>query len=341
LEKTLIAALKTQPLPEQRLERIRAAVAQEWRIATDGPRTHRTRARLVRWAAYGACASVLAVLIVSWSGSKPHPGATFGSIARLDAVGIDVQPGFFHRRRLVAGDALLVGDRLTAAGAMLVALEGGGTLRVAAGSRLIVASATQLALTKGLIYVDFPAGSFNPLRIMTVAGDIEHIGTAFEVMSDDQSVRIRIRDGSIRFVGETATISAAAGTELLAVPGAKVAQRSVDTYGRDWLWIAALAPDFDIEGRPLIDFLHWVSHELGRPLDFADKSARQTAEHTILHGSVRGQLPIDALGNVLSTTSLVYEIRGDAIWARRQIAERRRPRRTASKNAHAAGASAD
>ena len=126
---------------------------------------------------------------------------------------------------------------------MRVALDGGGTIRVATGSRLYIATSTQLSLAHGLIYVDFPPGASNPLRITTVAGDIEHIGTAFEVMSDDQSVRIRVREGRIRFVGETATLSAAAGTELLAVPGAKIAQRSVDTYGRDWLWIAALAPE--------------------------------------------------------------------------------------------------
>jgi hypothetical protein len=164
------------------------------------------------------------------------------------------------------------------------------------------------------MYVDFPPGASNPLRITTVVGEIEHTGTAFEVMSNDHSVRIRVREGRIRFVEANATLSAVAGTELLAVPGASVAQRPVDTYGRDWQWIAALAPDYDIEGHPLIDFLQWASRELGRKLNFSDTHARQIAEQTILHGSVRGQLPVDALGNVLSTTSLAYEIRGDAIW---------------------------
>lgn len=314
MEKKLMAALKTQPFNEERLERIRAAVAQEWRTATNGPRTQRKRASLVRWAAYGAVASLLAVLAVSWFGRTPQPAATFGSIARMDAVSLDVRPDLFHHRSLVTGDALRVGDRLTTSGSMLIALEAGGTIRVATGSRLYIATSTQLSLARGLIYVDFPPGAANSLRITTVAGEIEHVGTAFEVMSDDQSVRIRVREGSIRFIGETATLSAAAGTELLAVPGANITKRSVDTYGRNWLWIAALAPDYDIEGHPLIDFLQWASHELGRPLNFADTRTRQIAEHTILHGSVRGQLPIDALGNVLSTTSLAYEIRGDAIW---------------------------
>jgi hypothetical protein len=316
IEKALITALKTPPLREERFERIRAAVMQEWRVATSGPRSQLQRTRLVRWAAFGVAASLLAVIIVSWVGNTPHLTVPFGSIARLDAVGLDVQPGLFHHRHLVVGDTLRVGDRLTASGSMLLTLVGGGTTRIAKGSSLYIATSTKLSLAQGLIYVDFPSGTSNALRITTVAGDIEHIGTAFEVMSDDQSVRIRVREGDIRFVGKTGTLAAAAGTELLAVPGANPTQRSVDTYGPDWLWTAALAPNCEIEGRPLIDFLQWVSHELGRPLNFADTRSRQLAEHSILHGSVRGQLPIEALGNVLSTTSLVYEIRGDAIWVR-------------------------
>jgi hypothetical protein len=65
MEKTLLAALKAEPLDEEGLERIRAAVAEEWRSATSGPRTQRRRARLVRRAAYGVAASLLAVLLAS------------------------------------------------------------------------------------------------------------------------------------------------------------------------------------------------------------------------------------------------------------------------------------
>jgi hypothetical protein len=63
-------------------------------------------------------------------------------------------------------------------------------------------------------------------------------------------------------------------------------------------------------------FLRWVSRETGRPLNFADAKARQIADRTVLHGSVLHQAPIDAMSNVLATTSLTYEIRGNAIWVR-------------------------
>jgi ferric-dicitrate binding protein FerR (iron transport regulator) len=173
-------------------------------------------------------------------------------------------------------------------------------------------------LERGLIYLDIPSegGGGSPLRVVTDAGAVEHVGTEFEVKSDDEAVRVRVREGRIRFIGRTDTVVADAGTELLAAPGKTIVQRSIDTYGRDWSWTAALAPDYEIEGRSLIGFLRWVSRELGRPLNFADANARQIADRTILHGSVRHQAPIDAMSNVLATTSLTYEIRGDAIWVR-------------------------
>ncbi|HEY4970150.1 MAG TPA: hypothetical protein VII35_09610, partial [Steroidobacteraceae bacterium] len=145
---------------------------------------------------------------------------------------------------------------------------------------------------------------------------IEHVGTEFEVFSDDRTVRVRVREGRVRFLGNTDTIVAIAGTELLAAPGETIARRSIDTYGGEWLWTAALAPDYDIEGKSLIGFLNWVSRELGRPVDFADANARQVADRTILHGSVRGQPPLRAMSNVLLTASLTYDIRGDTIWVR-------------------------
>jgi hypothetical protein len=235
---------------------------------------------------------------------------------RILAQGWELFSSHSPRRILAQGGELRVLDRVTARGPALVALAQGGTLRISAMSELAVISPSQISLERGLIYLDIPpeTGAGNPLRIITSAGAIEHLGTEFEVLSDDQAVRVRVREGRIRFVGRTDTVVADAGTELLAAPGKSIVQRPIDTYGRDWIWTAALAPDYEIEGRSLIGFLRWASRELGRPLNFADANARQIADRTILHGSVSHQAPIDAMSNVLATTSLTYEIRGDAIW---------------------------
>ena len=316
VERTLTDALGTQPMSDESLERLRAVVAREWRdaVAAEQP----ISSRRSRWIALAAAAALAAVAVALWVTRPSAQTAAIGSMTRLAVDGLEVRFGLFQHRRLKSGDPLRVGDRLTTRGPLLITLARGGTLRVAAGSSLNIPGSAELSLESGRIYLDIPPGSsaVNPLRVATSAGVVEHVGTEFEVMSDDRAVRVRVREGRIRFLGTTDTIVADAGTELLASPGKIISQRSIDTYGGDWLWTAALAPDYEIEGRSLIGFLIWVSRELGRPLDFADAHARQVADRTILHGSVRDQTPLDAMSNVLASTSLTYEIRGDTIWVR-------------------------
>ncbi len=316
----LTSALRMPALNQDALERVSVAVEREWRAATSGAAagTQRTApSSRRRWFALAA-AVVAAVGVVSWIARPPAQAALFGSVSRTDEGALSVLSAHYPGRNLTQGGELRVGDRLTAQGPALVALARGGTLRISATSELAVISRGQIALERGLIYLDFPSGTGagDPLRIITKAGAIEHIGTEFEVLSDDAAVRVRVREGRIRFVGRTGAVVADAGTELLAAPGKAIVQRPIETYGSDWLWTAALAPDYEIEGSSLIGFLRWVSRELGRPLNFADANARQIADRTILHGSVRHQAPIDAMSNVLATTSLTYEIRGGAIWVR-------------------------
>lgn len=321
-EDALRSALRTPAINPDALERVRAAVEREWRAATIadaelGRRRAALSSRLRRFAV-AAAVLVAAAGVVSWLVRPPAPGLLLGSVSRTGEGALSVLSARVPRRALTQGGELRVGDRVSAQGPALVALVRGGTLRISEKSELAVNSPGQISLERGLIYLDIPppADSGNPLRIITSAGAIEHLGTEFEVLSDGRAVRVRVREGRIRFVGRTNTVEAGAGTELLAAPGKSIVQRPIETYGRDWSWTAALAPDYEIEGSSLIRFLQWVSRELGRPLNFADANARQIADRTILHGSVGHQAPIDAMSSVLATTSLTYEIRGDAIWVR-------------------------
>ena len=309
LDRTLTDVLRTPPLDSQALERIRVAVENEWRKST----ALRRRSRAVRrwgWASLGA-AVVLIAVSATWLVKFAGAPVVFGSISRSDGNDIDAR---FH-----AGDALRAGDTVRAHGPMLVLPAAGGSLRIAADSTVEIASAAEIRLERGKIYVDMPPAASVRLNVWTHAGMIEHVGTEFEVLSDAAGVRIRVREGRIRLrdahgaAGNSAAVLADAGTELLAVPGGGIARRPVATYGSDWLWVASLAPTYEIEGQPLLNFLQWVSRELGCRLEFGDSRARDVAARTILHGSIRDHAPLDALANVLATTSLRYEIRDDTI----------------------------
>jgi len=310
LDRALTDVLRSSPLDSQALERIRVAVEKEWRTSTT---LHRRSRAIRRWGWASLAAAVLVIAVTTaWFTKFAGEPVVFGSISRSDGNGVDV-----HH----VGDLLRAGDTVRAHGPMLVLLAAGGSVRIAADSTVDITSATEIRLERGKIYVDLPPvpAASARLNVWTHAGMVEHVGTGFEVLSDDTSVRIRVREGRIRLravpgaAGNSNVILAAAGTELLAVSGDGIVRRQVPTYGSDWLWVANLAPTYEIEGQPLLNFLQWVSRELGRRLEFSDPEARDIAARTILHGSIRDHDPLDALANVLATTSLRYEILGDAI----------------------------
>jgi ferric-dicitrate binding protein FerR (iron transport regulator) len=309
LDRTLTDVLRTPSLDAQALERIRVVVENEWRASTLLQRRSRSIRRWT-WASLSA-AVVLIALTTAWFAKHTGEPVVFGSISRSDG-GADVR----H-----VGDPLRSGDRVSTHGPMLVSVAAGGSLRIAADSTIDITSGTEIRLERGKIYIDLPPAPAVSARlnVWTHAGVIEHVGTEFEVLSDDAGVRIRVREGRIRLsdisgaIGSSKAILADAGTELLAAAGGVVVQRPVPTYGNDWSWVANLAPTYEIEGQPLLNFLQWVSRELGRRLEFGDSEARDIAARTILHGSIHDHEPMDALANVLATTSLRYEIRGDAI----------------------------
>jgi ferric-dicitrate binding protein FerR (iron transport regulator) len=314
IEHVLREALRVAPLNADALARIRAATAQEWRHAS-GSGLSGPSSRRALWGSLAAAAAVLAFLLV-WYILPPAGSTNFGMIARSNVGAANVRFQLVRQRALQTGDSVRTGDKLIAHGPVLISLAGGGTLRIAADTVLEITGEAQARLLRGQVYVDLPPGSSaeHPFRIVTREGTIEHVGTAFEVLENDRIMRLRVREGRVLLQRDNERLAASAGTELTAMPGAAVSRREIETYGRDWLWVAALAPDYEIEGRPLLGFLEWASRELGRPLKFSDPHARAVAERTILHGSVRGREPLDALSSVLATTSLTYEIRGDTIW---------------------------
>jgi ferric-dicitrate binding protein FerR (iron transport regulator) len=313
LEDLIVTHLATQSLDPEALDRVRAAVREAWETAagpTARPKSGRFGPRS-RWWAGLAAAGVLAVVIGLFFGMHPAAqGEMIGSLADARGGTLEVAGRFIGHRTVAGGNAIRVGDAFTARAAALILLTQGGTLRVAAGSVIVVAAASKLQLERGTLYVDKPVGlpTAARLRVATRAGLVEHVGTEFEVFSDDQIVRIRVREGEVRFSGALGVQLAAVGTQLVATSDGQVTRQAIPTYGRDWQWTAALAPEFAVEGRSLEDYLQWISRELGRPIVFADARARERAQRTILHGAIHSPATLDALDEILSSTSLSYEL---------------------------------
>ena len=317
IDRDLNEALRTQPLSPEALGRIQAAVAREWADLHAG--TRRSNSRRKVWAAVAAGVCSIA-LILAWVTRSPPTPALFGSLSRIENGRIENGETLLgakgvQGRSVHVGDLLHAGDELTAHGIGLVSLPAGSNLRIGAETVINVLGQSDIELVRGMIYVDHPpaAAATRLLRVHTRAGTIEHVGTAFEVFSSEQIVRVRVREGEVRLRNGGRDILAAAGTEIVATSDGIISHGSVPLNGEQWRWVSSMAPSYEIEGRPLLDFLEFESRELGYRLVFADPRAKQVAERTILHGTVRGRDPLDAVSSVLATTSLTYSIHGNTL----------------------------
>jgi hypothetical protein len=93
--------------------------------------------------------------------------------------------------------------------------------------------------------------------------------------------------------------------------------RKVSAHGPEWEWAVNLAPAFEIEGQPLAAFLEYLSREHGWTLRYADGALARDASSIVLHGSINGLQPRDALAVALTTSGLVYRFRdGDLLVSR-------------------------
>lgn len=302
--------LRRQPLDAASLARVRESVRREFELR------HGWRAESRRWplwlAAMAATLAGLTVLAAVYL-FQAEEGPPFGSVVRVEHGSLQTARNFFRKHDLSVGADVPSLEGVTSSGASLIALAQGGLLHIAPGTSLEGAGPNEVVLYSGQVFLDFPQGA-GRLILRTPAGTFDHIGTQFEAAVDGTHTRIRVREGTVRM--DTAAAAAqviGAGTEVVVSEGGAVVRRSVPTYGPDWAWVESISAEYEIDNRELADFLGWVARETGRRVEFADERAREVAERTLLHGSVQGLTPLAALEQVLSTTSLRYEVNAGVI----------------------------
>jgi ferric-dicitrate binding protein FerR (iron transport regulator) len=319
-DRALREGLRTPSLSAEAMQRIRQAAQQEWRAATQVAElpevvSHPKR----RWLSLAAAASVAMLAgVVGWNVFFANPandGAVVGQVARFEAPGI-VEPHLLRRDTVLAqGAALHAGQALDVRGDSMVQLAGGGNLRVARASAFEVVAANAVKLERGELYVDIPPGSRGSDRFMVVtpAGEFRHVGTQFAVAIVNGATRLRVREGSVLWHATEGDSTVTAGTEVVIDSQHAVTRRPIATAGREWAWTETLAPEFEIENRPVMDFLVWFSRETGRKLELADDEARKQTTTILMHGNVHGLTAMEALSAVMAATTLRFELPEGAI----------------------------
>jgi hypothetical protein len=310
-----------EPVPSDRLRRVRAAVEAEWR---DQVRL-RARRRALGWSLAGATGLATAALVllsvrttgprgVAVTDTPGVPVATMevvtGAVQMVSAgqAGASRPPGAAPRLALV-GETVREGDAVetTTGGRAAMRLAGGVQVRVDRGTRLRVLSSALFVLDEGAVYVDSSGRS--SIVVRTAVGQVRDIGTAFEVrLLGDGALRVRVRDGRVQLTQSRQSFDAGRGEELTLDGSGRVGRRAVPVSGAEWAWAATVAKPFDLEGQSLRAFLDWISGDNGWELRFADAATERKSATTIVHGSIRGLTPEEALAAVLPTVGVEHEL---------------------------------
>jgi hypothetical protein len=301
---------RSQP-PADDTEEIRRAVLAEWE-AVAGRRVFRRRAGL-------AAAAAVVLAAVLYVGSGPDSTVPVPLVASVERVQGAVTTG--TGARLAVGSGLTAGTELTTGdGQMALRLASGGSLRVAAGSRVVLTSVDEAELVAGMLYFDSeerPAG--REFAVLTELGRVRDVGTQFLVRLDEREARLEVgvRDGRIALASDGDSGSAGAGERLVATQaGGALRRESIATVGADWAWAERLAPPFDIDGRTVNEFLEWFTAQTGRTVVFADAEAERMAE-SVLSGSI-DLAPLQKLSAVLALADLTFVLDGERVLVQRR-----------------------
>jgi ferric-dicitrate binding protein FerR (iron transport regulator) len=282
----LVKLAGTRDMPSQSAtERARTAAEAAWQRGLRQPSRPLRGRRLWIPLALAASSVLFAVLVLN----RPAPRA---ALVVASVVAVDADPS------IQGGSAVLrAGARLhegvtvsTGRGRAAFLLGDSLSLRVDRESQIAFVSGDRVRLAKGSVYVD--SGGLNAasrLRIETPAGEVRHLGTQFLVSVEGAATRIRVREGRVELARPGAPAQDIAAGDGLDVEGARLQLlQGLASHGAGWEWVTSTAPAFDIENRPLSEFLAWVSREHGWQLAYRNEEIRVRAQDIRLHGTVSG-----------------------------------------------------
>jgi FecR-like protein len=281
-----------------RAARVRLAVRAAWRTSTRRRTIGRRLALATALAGAAALVFFASGRVDLFDREVGSSGESIAVVEAIDGAGTGVQRGVGVR----VGEWIVTGP-----GTRLRLRFGRDTsVRVDVDSRLRALAANVIELSSGAVYVDARQGH-SALEIRTLFGTARDVGTQFEVRLLDDSLRLRVRTGMVELRDRARAISGRPGTEITLSPGGAVT-RPIAPHSPEWAWVNRLSPPLEIEGVALATFLERVAHEQGWTVGYGDAALAQGAESVILHGSVSGLAPHEAVEVAIASSGLRHRL---------------------------------
>jgi hypothetical protein len=304
-----------RPVPDPaQMSRARAAAHHEWSRVVD----RRTR-RLSFWSLAGAAIAAGVLGVAGWSlrhAPAPVPGPEIATLRTVTGSVLIASAGESSRAVSGAGMRIRAGDRLETIDGSRAAFEmpGGLSVRLDRDTTARLDSASRLILERGAVYIDArPGASDSVLNVDTSFGSVRHTGTQFEVRVDESALRVRVREGSVAVEAGGQRWASRAGEGLILARSRPPERHAIAVSGPEWSWVSELAQPFRLEGATAPAFLAWVSREQGWRWEYDNPSLRTRVERIVLHGSIEGLTPEEALAAVLPTCGLTSPREGERL----------------------------
>jgi FecR protein len=296
-------------LDPERKARMQEKVRRDWQAALERQRRKR------RWIISAVAAAAAIVLLpVVWMSSRDP--VTAGVVLRITGAPLLTREQDPTPRPLAMNLSIQERDEIsTKDGArVLLDMTGNVMVRLDEQSAVQIVSSDAIRLVRGTLYIEAAEQRMTSkaLTVITAFGIVGHVGTRFEARVTDDSLRIRVRDGTVSFKVSSGTQRLMkTGDELIARQGVVQVHRGPPAADSAWAWTQHIRPLFAIEGRTLDETLTWLAHEGGYQLVYASDAVRSRARESILHGTVDNMSAQEAFETVLAGSELRGSIEGD------------------------------
>ena len=305
-----------RPMPDPAdMRRAREAARAEWTLVVQ------QRAWRLRWRSFfGSAIAAAACAFIAWTWMRPPvmpaPRVDIATFQRISGTIAVTSPGLERQSLRDAGAPLRAGDRIEMPhdSRAVFRLTNGIAVRLDRATLAILEAPDRLVLQRGGIYIDSGTGPEGPgLRVDTPLGTVRHLGTRFEVRVAETALSVRVREGSIALERDGARWIGRAGEALSIANGRSPERRRIATTGAEWAWVSELAEPFQLEGATVHSFLEWVGREEGSRWQIDDSALRTRINRIVLHGSIDGLTPDEALSAVLPASGLTFRREGDRL----------------------------
>ena len=210
-------------------------------------------------------------------------------------------------------------------GLVTLTLQTGGNLRLHNNSQLIINENNEFTLAFGTVYFDSGQDDLNivnskiagsesssshlgAITIKTLHGNIQDIGTQFQVSSNKNTLQVSVREGLINLHNEQGTHVVNHGFQLTEKSNGSFVKTAISPRDPKWHWVNDAAPKFSLEGKSLHQFLVWITREHGLTLHFNQNHTEKLSKLIVLHGDIDGLDLQQALNTVFATIELTYSI---------------------------------